>query len=96
MTTCRPPAQPTVKIPSSSESRFRRIRPLSMDGSSFVGPGEARLFVHRKEELEGRMGKVALGEGHCHGDGNAVIGAKGCPVRAQPLPVTNHGNGIRP
>ncbi len=84
-----PPAQLTVRMPSSSESRLSIVRPWSTKASSASAPRTTTvLLIDCEHYLERRMRNVVrVQNGKRHRNGDAVVPAEGRAARADRVAV---------
>lgn len=93
-----PPAQPTVIVPSSSESRLSSRRPWSMSAAIWLAPVRpvSSSIVNSSSSggCAGPGGEVGLGEGEHRRHADAVVGAEGRARRLQILPHHPRPDGV--
>ena len=81
-----PPAQLTVRTPSSSESRLMSVLPCRQRRIQCGGAEEARLLICCENGLQSRVGQgFVLQNGQDHGDGDAIVRAEGRPIGGEPV-----------
>ena len=91
----RPPAQPMVRMPSSSLSRLSRYLGPEPAGPDVAGAGEAGLLVHGDQHLQRARAGPRVGEhrqGRAHAD--AVVGPQGGALGPQHVPVPHQLDGV--